>query len=718
MSPSRSRRPGRGAGPGLPVRLLRLGVFAGLALALATPLVVTPGTVFPFVVGKAVYSRAVVEAVFALWALLALARPEYRPPRSRLLAAFAAGPATALLAAAAGVSFERSFWSDYRRMQGVVDDLHWLALFVVLVSMLRGARSWRRFLAANLAVSSTVAVLAFASYFRWEVPLYGLQQESLHPRVGGPLGNPGFLSGYLLAAAFIACGLGARALALRRGAGPPGRKRPPPPAWSPAGWGAVAALHFGGFALGGSVGAWVGLAAGAGFLGLAALRLARGRRRLLAAGALALLAAAGGAGMWRLAGSGTPPALLPDVPVMRYVAGVHVDRPSSQARLGAWRAGLRGFAERPLLGWGPGNFHAPFNRFASGYAAAAPSFDNAHNEAVETAATAGIAGLAAWAALWCVAFAIVWRAYPRLPPGPRALLLFAGAALAARLAQGQFWFDSPAVSLQLAVHLGFVAALEPSAFAAPATPRLPAFAAGLFRRRLVAVPAATAAVALAASGMAAQRTILAAASVQHVAARPSGSTGINEAIDGFPPLANVPRLMLFEDFADRWPRLRAAPGGGRALLAWVDSEAEAAVAAEPANWEIRSSLARMYREIAATEESHRGRAEFHLARARELAPNRTVFPVALSAPAPLPPGRAEGGRRELRWRPAGGAAYHEVARRSPRGGWRTLGWLYEPGAAAFALPEERPGPGGRAPVYAVRACSAERCGKWIAWPVR
>ena len=70
---------------------LRAGILGGIVLLLLTPLVVTPGTIFPFVVGKAIWSRSVIEVVFALWVLLAVTTPSYRPPRSWLLLLLAAG---------------------------------------------------------------------------------------------------------------------------------------------------------------------------------------------------------------------------------------------------------------------------------------------------------------------------------------------------------------------------------------------------------------------------------------------------------------------------------------------------------------------------------------------------------------------------------------------------------------------------------------------------
>ena len=60
-----------------------------LALVLVAPLIVMadplPSTMFPYVVGKAVYTRLLIELAFALWLVLVLWHPSHRLPRSRLL---------------------------------------------------------------------------------------------------------------------------------------------------------------------------------------------------------------------------------------------------------------------------------------------------------------------------------------------------------------------------------------------------------------------------------------------------------------------------------------------------------------------------------------------------------------------------------------------------------------------------------------------------------
>jgi len=87
-----------------PERLLLAAIRAGIALVLLTPLVTAPWTLYPFSVGKALWARTLIAAVFALWTVLALARPRWRPPRSILLALLAAGLVLGVLSAWFGIA--------------------------------------------------------------------------------------------------------------------------------------------------------------------------------------------------------------------------------------------------------------------------------------------------------------------------------------------------------------------------------------------------------------------------------------------------------------------------------------------------------------------------------------------------------------------------------------------------------------------------------------
>ena len=110
--------------------------------------------------------------------LLALLHPGYRPPRSWLLVLLVAGYGATVLSAAFGVHPGHSLWSDYERMQGVVDQAHWVVLAVVLASVLHTPRGWRAVLQANLAAGAAMACIVIARALDIGVPYFGALPES------------------------------------------------------------------------------------------------------------------------------------------------------------------------------------------------------------------------------------------------------------------------------------------------------------------------------------------------------------------------------------------------------------------------------------------------------------------------------------------------------------------------------------------------------------
>ena len=728
----------------VPETALRRAILAGIALLLLTPFVVSPGTIFPFVVGKALWSRTLIEIVFALWAVLALAHPAYRPPRSWLLLLLGAGLAVSLLAAGTGVSLQRSLWSSYERMQGVVDGAHWVALAVVLASMLRSAAAWRTLLGLNAGAGTAMACLVVARHCQLDIPFYGAVPEPYLPRMSGPFGNPLYLAGYMLFNLALAVGFavraclpaGAPAVAASAAPAPRGRRRRHPrapvrqlprprPRWiGVAAWACAAAVLLWGLALAGSVGAFAGLFAAAALAALAYAVLARGRGRWIARAALVALAVSVVAIGMRVFTPDRTAALRFDHPVADYVASVHLQRPGVQSRLAAWEAGLEGLAARPALGWGPENFIAVFGRFASGYGAVAEPHDQAHGKLVEVAATTGVPGLAAYLALWALAFGVLWRAARGMAARDRALAVFAGAALFGVLAQSQFLFDTAVGSLQTMLLLGFVVSLEGAAVPDGRRPRLPARLArarpwqalrALLRGGRARLVPGGAAIALAAGGLAANQAIWSAADVDHLPRRDWEWRGMAGGIDGFPALANTWRWWMFNQIGRRWPQIRAADGArARELLEWAGREAAEAVRTEPREWRIQGSLARMYRAAAATDPEYGAQAERHLVRARALAPNRAVFPGALEPPHGLGVRKLEDGGHELRWQWSDGAGYVVVWESRDGDPRRDIFHAYDPTRTSFVLP------GPKSPgrwQYRIKACRYPgACSTAVMWP--
>ena len=137
----------------------------GILLVLLMPLVITSSTLFPFIVGKAIYARIMIEVTFGAWVVLVLVAPKHRPKRSWILIAFGVWLVASIIAGYAGVSLQRSLWSTYERMQGIVDLAHWAGFVLVAGSVFRSVNDWKWLLSINLGVSLFASILGLAQNF-------------------------------------------------------------------------------------------------------------------------------------------------------------------------------------------------------------------------------------------------------------------------------------------------------------------------------------------------------------------------------------------------------------------------------------------------------------------------------------------------------------------------------------------------------------------------
>ena len=654
-----------------PERALLLAVHAGIALILLTPLVWAPFTYFPFAVGKGVYARSVIALVVVLWALLALARPRWRPLPGVILAALGAGLAVAALSAWLGVGPQRSLWSTYTRMEGIVDGAHWFAFFVVLAAVVRTTAHWARLLNVNLAVGLCVAAVAVVRFYAPDLSFPGLPPEGRYPRVSATMGNPTFLGAYLQAIVLLAIGFlvrssfaapvrgtavaaAARMMAPGRiGSGhgdaagrARGRSRRSRPAagsrprastsridneWAARlFWAVTAVCAVFALALTGSMGALAGLGAGAGLAAVLHAWLAPSLRvRRIAFRAVGALAAAALALVLVLAVRAADPPGEIDQPVFDSVL---IERVTSTRRIGAtlgtrlrnWEAGLRAFAERPLLGWGSGNYFVASARYLSRPPGRTRIRDHAQNMLIEEAATKGLAGLAAYLALWGFTFHVILRAARRAGPRDRALIIFAGAALAGWFVQSQTLFYSASSWLQHMLLLGFAAHLEVAM-------RGEERATGARFRAVLAPlrhPSARAAIGVgvllaAGASLTTNRAVHGgAAAIYRAEHEGPFMAELERSIRAFEPLATGPRVILFNNVAANWPVLSAHHRAEASrLLEWTKVEARAALSAEPESWVIHHALARLYRAVAMTRPAYADLAQRHFDRSLALAPN-------------------------------------------------------------------------------------------------
>src|SRR3989344_1454595 len=178
-------------------KILRYVILGGVFLVPVIPLIITNSLFFPFITGKNFAFRIIVEIIFAAWLILALRDAKYMPKRSFILWALLAFLGILTLADIFGVDPQRSIWSNFERMEGLITHVHLFLYFVVASTMLLGRKLWDRFFHANIAVSLFVTLYSMLQLAGELV----INQGGV--RVDGTLGNATYLAVYLLFSIFF-----------------------------------------------------------------------------------------------------------------------------------------------------------------------------------------------------------------------------------------------------------------------------------------------------------------------------------------------------------------------------------------------------------------------------------------------------------------------------------------------------------------------------------
>ncbi len=633
-------------------RALLYTVWAGVLAVLFMPLVVTSQTLFPFIVGKALFARSIIEITAAVWLMLIFAYPRYRPARSWVLVAFAVWVMVSLLAGFAGVSLQRSLWSTYERMQGIVDLAHWLAFVVIVSTIFRNFNDWKLFFSVNLAVCTLVSVLGIGAHFDlWESALTGSST-----RIQSTLGNPTYVGAYTMVNLMIALGMTFHTWHSRRASEPRSvvrrrrrraAQRPEESTewqiWLHTFWITSAGVNLWALWLAGTRGAYVGMVVGA--ITFAAMYLLWCAPGVLKKASYAIFGLSAAAIIFFVLARATP-VLDPFVDAsftLRRVTQVSLTDASIKGRLTAASAGLRAFRDKPFLGWGPENYLIAWGRYFDLDSGVTERFDQAHNKLVEELTTKGAFGLATYLWIWGAICWVIFRSMRRREPSDRVLIAFLAAALVGFFAQNMFLFDSPVTSLQFAVMIAFVAAEEMWLRRSDADPEetepSPNRQSAGFLSYDSVIARATAdrlrtpiggiigAVALAAVVSASlvyfnvRPFSAAVAAVQTSDPQISWSDRFaffEESISEFPGLANYPRLLLMSQVTNNIGSLNVEELNS--ALELIEREGAAALKGEPESWRVHLSLARFYQLISQVDPDSLETARQHLDEGIRLAP--------------------------------------------------------------------------------------------------
>jgi len=385
----------------------RINLYILLAVLFLGTLALVRGThSLTDVKGPVFVAGALVVTVAAVWSILARGRS---PALGRLWWFPAAASAYLAYTAASALWASHPWIVKY-----VFADRMLMMLLAVAVSIVVArSDSWRTLAGGFVALGAVVAAT-------------GLVVRRSYPTafndVSLPLGNANLLAAVLLLPLLLAAGFAVREWA--------GRRRPR--VFAAVGVAGVLTLAV--FALCRGVSYWIGLGAGA-----AAFAALRSRRPLAIVGAAVILAAALGAVGWK-AGA-----------VERFK-----QTKSYIVRAELWRRAAHMVAERPVLGWGAGNFFTDNQPFAAEramevlryheggatkdeptYKILTPAEVHVHNEYLQQFVEGGVVGLALYLALFAAAGASAFHARRR--GFAESALLDAGlAALAGYLVSNAF----------------------------------------------------------------------------------------------------------------------------------------------------------------------------------------------------------------------------------------------------------------------------------------
>lgn len=369
-------------------KTLEYTIIAGLVAVLVIPFVVMSSFFFPFITGKGLLFRLIIEVITVSYICLAWRVPSFRPKLSEVFWGMVIFVVTVGIANYFSVNPVKSFWSNFERMEGYVLVLHLFAYFFVLAQFFRTRSAWRKFAKISLVLSGVVLGLEFLDVAK-------SLSNGVWPRSSISFGNPTYLAAYLL----IHLGLFVymyvsdtkKAILSKRHY------------WYVLG----IVLYIVGIAFTGTRGTMLGLLGGTGTVALLLLVLDKEHKKTKKVAATLLAALVVMVGLF-FALRNTP--VVQNVPTLKRFADIRLETIETQPRIMLWRMAYEGFKERPLFGWGQESFNYIFAKhFDPRMYAQEQWFDRSHNMFVEWLVSTGVLGFSGYMAMLFLVMYALWK---------------------------------------------------------------------------------------------------------------------------------------------------------------------------------------------------------------------------------------------------------------------------------------------------------------------
>ena len=425
-------------------------VLKWLLLVLAfTPLIVSPTTLFPYVFGKTILIRLAITAlsVFLTFYFLKFSEEAFKSInwsrlKNPIFLSFAFFTALAILSVFFAADPRISFWGDLERGEGFL-ILFYMLLFWAGSILLFEKEDWTTFFKLSLFSGGVVALDAL---------VYFAKNPGVRP-IGSFIGNPAFISVYLLFVIFSALMVAAVSRDNKF-------------------WSALSAFSIllSAIALLATKtrGVFVGIFAAV--LAIIVYSALNGRNQTITLFGKSVPTKKIGRGaltgiillMFLFVGTKSSP-IWQAIPGFDRLAQISVNDATTQTRLINLGVSLNAVnpnnvgVRRAFLGWGPENFSQAYNRFYNPAIQKyeATWFDRAHNKLMDVLVMNGILGLLVYLTLWFYVFKSIFSSRWENLRGdiPRAPLIFFGVSY---FVQNLFLFDQITTYIPLFIFLGYV----------------------------------------------------------------------------------------------------------------------------------------------------------------------------------------------------------------------------------------------------------------------
>lgn len=188
-------------------KMKKIDIYLDKVIRIITPLIfllpfiVWSGFYFPFITPRNFAFRIIVSILFALYTFLFIRnRHHYRPLLSKFTIAYLVLGLVMTISSIFGGDFWYSFWSNYERMEGLLGYYYLSALLIVILGVYNRQKAWLGLLRLSVFASLPLSYIALTQILGLNLLLASAGGD----RVSSMMGNPSYLAAYALFHIFFA----------------------------------------------------------------------------------------------------------------------------------------------------------------------------------------------------------------------------------------------------------------------------------------------------------------------------------------------------------------------------------------------------------------------------------------------------------------------------------------------------------------------------------